>query len=64
MSDAMVLVYRFKYWSRTQNEYLEADDFATQKAIHEIGARLLSGTAKAVHPSLISRAGYLIKPIS
>lgn len=56
----MVLVYRFTYWDHRTATFLLAEDYALERAIDEIGARIQRGTAKAVHNSMISRSGYLM----
>ena len=59
-----IWVYRFSYLDRKTGETKTAEDFATEAAIQEIGARILRDTGKQVDANIVGRAGYVIRDYS
>ena len=60
---AIVKVYRFQYFDG-KGKVREADDFATEKAIVEMGAVPLRHTVKEVDDSQVGRAGlWIVAPV-
>ena len=59
---AKVTVYQFQYFDRAAGCTKVSDDYATAKAIREIGAVLLPETAMEVDQSRVGvYSGYLIR---
>ena len=56
-----ITVYQFQYFDRDTDQFASSDDFATQKAILEMGAIPLEHTAKEVDERLLSHAGIVIR---
>lgn len=59
---AKVTVYRFEYFDRPTGRMRISDDYATAKAIREIGAVLLPETAMEVDACRVGvHSGYLMR---
>ncbi|HUP29612.1 MAG TPA: hypothetical protein VM122_05525 [Usitatibacter sp.] len=58
---ALITVYRFKYLDPLSKTLLEARDYATDKAIRELGGVKLENTGIAVDDSRVGRSGILIQ---
>ena len=54
---AKLLVYRFEYFDRAANARAVADDFATEKAIREVGGTVLHETGKEVPEGEVTFSG-------
>ena len=60
-SMAKITVYQFEYFDRSEGRRKVSEDYATEKAIREIGAVLLPETAIEVDQSQVGvHSGYLI----
>jgi Flp pilus assembly CpaF family ATPase len=55
-----IWVYRFSYVDRKTGETKTAEDFATEAAIQEIGARIHRDMGKEVDANSVGRAGYVM----
>jgi hypothetical protein len=56
-----VLVYRFRFFNRSTQRYEESEDYATPRAIREIGAEMIGESALEVDAGKVSSpSGYLI----
>ena len=53
-------MYQFDYFSRAEGRILRSRDFATEQAIVEIGAVMVSETCREVDEGEVGRAGYLL----
>ena len=54
-----IKVFRFQYFDRGTKQFKESDDFATEKAIVEMGAIVLHHATKEVEERVIGRAGIV-----
>ena len=57
---AKIRVYQFDYYSRAEGRILRSSDFATERAILEIGAVIARETCREVDEGDVGRAGYLL----
>lgn len=55
------VVYRFRYFDFKSGMHELAEDYATEKAILEIGAEVVRETQMRVHCARVGRSGYLIR---
>jgi hypothetical protein len=56
-----VWVYRFRYFNRRAGRYEVSADYATARAIREIGAEMIADSAMEVDAGRVSSpSGYLI----
>jgi hypothetical protein len=54
-------VFRFRYLDRATGTYRVSDDYATARAIAEIGAELLEDTVRVVDSGKVSSSGLLMR---
>jgi hypothetical protein len=57
-----IRVFRFRYFDRNSGRIEESPDYATEKAIAEIGADKVDDTAREVDERWVSWAGIVVKP--
>lgn len=57
----MLMVYRFKYFDRDRQAFVEAAHLATDKAIREFGGLPIPGSALAVEASRVGRSGVVLR---
>ena len=58
---AKIRVFQFDYFDRREGRVVRAEDFATPRAIAEIGAVAVEETALDVDEGRVGFAGYLIR---
>jgi hypothetical protein len=58
-----ITVYRFQYFDRSTEQFSSSDDFATEKAIREMGATPLEHTAKEVDERWLSHSGIVMRRV-
>jgi hypothetical protein len=56
---SIVQVFRFRYLDRRSAQWIVADDFATQRAIEQVGGEILYESAREVDAGQVSYAGIL-----
>ena len=59
-----VAVYRFRYFDHASRRYQMSQTFATERAIAQVGGRLLPETERFVPAKLVGGNGYLIQSLS
>jgi len=59
-----VSVYRFRYFDHASLRFQLSQTFATEKAIAQVGGRLLPETQRIVPAELAAENGYLIQGLS
>ena len=63
MGKLTLTVYQFEYFDRSAGELVRSKDWATAKAIAEVGATRLEGTAREVDARLVHINGIAMSKL-
>lgn len=59
-----VAVYRFRYFDHASRRFQMSQTFATERAIAQVGGRLMPETERRVPKELVGENGYLVQGLA